>query len=85
MMGSVVEWMTAVDDNCLDFKKVFYTFSHQPHTQGRLLLFGGLDNQVGKNRVGGLGSEGGGSRAVLCLEAGDKQSTTGTSPGTSPA
>lgn len=28
MMGSVVEGMTAVDDNCCDFKKDFHTFSH---------------------------------------------------------
>ena len=61
MMGSVVEGMTAVDDNCLDFKKDFDTSFHNPHIQGRMLWFGGLDNQVGKKQVGGLGSEGGGS------------------------
>lgn len=64
-MGSVAEGMTAADDNRPDFMKDFGIFSHCPHIQGRMLWFGGLDEWVGHKAVGGLGSEGGGSPAVL--------------------
>jgi len=57
----MVEGMIAVDDNCLDFKKDFDTFSHHPHIQGRMLWFGGLDNQMGQKQIGGLLTEGSGS------------------------
>lgn len=70
----MVKGMTALDDNCLDCKKNFDTFSHSPHIQGRILQFGGWT--AGWAQLSG--SEGGGSRAVPCLEAGSKWSTVGT-------
>lgn len=51
-MGSGVKGLTAVGDNCLDFRKDFDTFSHNPHIQGRMLQCGGLGNRVGQRQVG---------------------------------
>lgn len=57
-MGSGIKGLTAVDDDCLDIRKDFDTFSHSPHIQDRMLQFGGLGNWVGErleNRLWGRG------------------------------
>lgn len=67
-MGSGVKGLTAVGDNCLDFRKDFDTFSHNPHIKAGCYSVEGWAIGWVKDRLEDR-LQGRGSRPVLCLGA----------------